>query len=1044
MKNISDNKIPSVYFSILNEEFNFEESGWRKKVTSLSPTYRKLISILVFSSSILSGWFLAPSKKRIISFGFSALAGAASFVALKKFNIKNNTDVKKEIIETLEEKAMTLEDIALDPKDSMIDFSKLIKKFRLTTEELKVEKSEIYKKFLEILLRNPDINLEEIKELINLKNYLGLAAQDAGNCHYEFAQDLYKNYIIMIERENSDEFKKIIDKFFFLSDRIFEMDLPKGYQYESARLRKIFPYSEKDIKRECLEKATNLYEKLIENVLDNENPKVSKIKSAGKILGLKEEKTIQIHNEFYQKKIAQLLSQEDKITKKGKAQLEKIKNLLDVTEQVSEKYIVEKTGPLFSKEAILILENTGIETTEQELKEMAQKIKNATENFFLKENIAYQYFSSAVETIFYQCIEKIIKSIKAKKTNEALEGVKKLLFLEKNINIISKLIFSEQKTDEKNVKSNFSYDLRSNFKLEDVRKIYSIYLEECLVETELSSENEKNLLNLEKILGFSSEESREIYDASVGPILYQKIKNIFQNKKIDSEDKKEIEILEVGLKIDKKVSTDIKLNLYKELLEISQSKNTIFTKEEEEKFENLRRSLSLSWNDVQKFHDLTSEKKYQKSISEALGATGIIPKNYWQGLENLRKKLQLSETKAKEIFYSSIQNKLKINFEKAIAENKKKKQAKESADLGEDPTITKGAGTALGIEAGDLGGNQLLGLIDIYSRNRIYIENEKISNKINQNSLLGQNGRSEKKNCTRTEIEYTYPVNLDGLFSKKITTELYRDYLVECFSVKSQNEKRKLFNNLNRLGPLLGLSVKEVEDIHSSVGSLVYKQYLSQALNKGFLDKSDMAFLSNIQTTLSMNSEKCSNFIKEAKKNKIALLVESIFVTPKINPSRVSEMRKIAKQLGVDLAKDIDVSAEQKSKMFKIEIDSGIEKGLISIDNQELINEIQTSIGLEDDVARKVLLNCISSRCENYLLNAVASLRKGSISEVIQEMEKMLNFGKLLPIYVKNPIASKKERIDLYSIYQTEHDEKIDEKTYGENLKLLKKMLGIE
>lgn len=185
-------------------------------------------------------------------------------------------------------------------------------------------------------------------------------------------------------------------------------------------------------------------------------------------------------------------------------------------------------------------------------------------------------------------------------------------------------------------------------------------------------------------------------------------------------------------------------------------------------------------------------------------------------------------------------------------------------------------------------------------------------------------------------------------------------------------------------------------------------------------------------------------FYQRSKKNKIALLVESIFVTPKINPSRVSEMRKIAKQLGVDLAKDIDVSAEQKSKMFKIEIDSGIEKGLISIDNQELINEIQTSIGLEDDVARKVLLNCISSRCENYLLNAVASLRKGSMSEVIQEMEKMLNFGKLLPIYIKNPIASKKERIDLYSIYQTEHDEKMDEKTYGENLKLLKKMLGIE
>jgi hypothetical protein len=443
---------------------------------------------------------------------------------------------------------------------------------------------------------------------------------------------------------------------------------------------------------------------------------------------------------------------------------------------------------------------------------------------------------------------------------------------------------------------------------------------------------------------------------------------------------------------------------------------------------------------------LFSEKKYQKSILEAMGATGIIPKNYWQGLEKLRERLQMSETKAKEVFYKSIQDKLRIGFEKAIAENKKKKQNKDSEpnDMGEDPTIIKGAGTALGIEVGNPAGNQFLNLIDLYSRNRIFIENEKTVNEIAQILLKGQNGRAEKKNWARSKIEYSYPVSLEGIFPKKIISEMYRDYLAECFSVKSQSEKRKLFNNLNQLGPILGLNTVEIEEIHSNVGSLVYKQYLSQALKKGFLDKSDMAFLSNIQMTLSMNSKKCSEFIREAKRNKIALLAENIFVTPKINPLRITEMRKLAKQLGVDLVKDIDVSVEQRSKMFKIEIDSEIEKGTISTQNQELINEIQESFGVEDSLARKILSNSISSQCENYLLNAVGSLRKGSTTEAIEEIEKMLNYGNLLPNYVNNPIASKKERNELFSLYQSDSDENVDQKKFENNIKLLKIMLGVE
>jgi len=172
-------------------------------------------------------------------------------------------------------------------------------------------------------------------------------------------------------------------------------------------------------------------------------------------------------------------------------------------------------------------------------------------------------------------------------------------------------------------------------------------------------------------------------------------------------------------------------------------------------------------------------------------------------------------------------------------------------------------------------------------------------------------------------------------------------------------------------------------------------------------------------------------------------MVESIFATSKVSADRVAEMRKVAEQLDVDLNKDLEISNDQRSRMFRVEIDSAIENGKITKENQELIKEIQKGFGLENNISKKILLESISSRCENNLLNAVASLRRGNNNDAYSEIEKMLNFGNLLPIHIKNPIASQKERNELFSLFQTFMDETTEEKKVIEKVNLLKIMLGI-
>jgi len=1019
------------YLSILKEEFAPQEKNFKTTIQSLSPAKKKLLSILVISSSLLSGWVFAPSRKPFVCGGFSLLAGSIGVFLTKKYNTRNELIIKKKIVESLNTDS--------DNYVLKVNLDQIAKENNLNQSELKVEISDVYKKFLEILLRNSGIDLNEIQILRKFKNILGLSPQEIGQCHYEFAQNLYKNYVIMLERSDLGESTMIVNKFFFLSDRIFNMDSAKGYQYESARIRKVFLFPEDDVTRSCKEKSIALYQNFVQNSLDNVTISSKTIKDIAEILGLDENAKNNINTEFYKQKISDILSAERKLTENAKTSIQNLQSLLNIDDNVSKQCFADKTAPIFFSELKLIMQKLETQLNTEDIDACVNQIKIQKENLIMSTESTEKNLIASINNSLCQRIENSLKFLRANNKKESIKEIEKILALEMNA---AKLI---EKMPEIKSSSLQSFNVGKNFKDEDVQKLYKVYLNDCLTQKSLSFQNEKNLIELQKLFGITANNATQIYSAVVSPFLASELRKIIEKKNFSTEDKEQIESLIVSLKIGKDIIIDVNSSIYQEFLKIILSKDSIPTQTEKEELENLRKFLSLTWNDVQQFHDVLAAPMYRKSLSEALGATGIIPKNYWEGLENLRKRLLISEKKAKEIFYDGVKDKLRISFEKAISDNKQKNQPKgsDNADSGDDPTITKGAGTTLGIEAGNPRGNELINMVDLYSKNNICLENEEVYSEIIQSPLVGQSGRAEIKNSAKAKITYSYPINLDGLFKKKTTTDMYRDYLVECFSVKSQAEKRKLFNSLEKLGPILGLNESEIESIHSSVGAVVYKQYLAQALTKGFLDKSEMAFLSNIQATLSMSSAKCSEFIREAKKNKVSLMIESIFATSKVNAERVSEMRRIAKQLGINLNKDLEISADQRSRMFRVEIDNAIELGKITKENQELIGEIQDGFGLDDNLSKKILLECISQRCENHLLNAVASLRKNSSIDVIQELEKMLNFGNLLPIQLKNPIVSKKERSELFSLYETNVNESLSPEQMEKKNNLLKLMLGL-
>lgn len=100
---------------------------------------------------------------------------------------------------------------------------------------------------------------------------------------------------------------------------------------------------------------------------------------------------------------------------------------------------------------------------------------------------------------------------------------------------------------------------------------------------------------------------------------------------------------------------------------------------------------------------------------------------------------------------------------------KKKNQPQQAngTENNNDPTVQKGSGTALGIEAGNEEGNELFNLVDLYFRNNIYIDKGVSLNETKKNTMKGLPGRSEVQLSSKSKPDFIYPVSLDGLFDKK-------------------------------------------------------------------------------------------------------------------------------------------------------------------------------------------------------------------------------------------------------------------------------------
>jgi hypothetical protein len=1025
MKSSSDFKDNPI--EIIKKELGQTKKDWKSTIRTLPSSYRRIVSVLIFASFILSSWYLVPSRNRYISVTASILSSGLAFFLSSKINSKNILGARIKILDII---SSDIENFNFKQTAQEIKAE-----FGLSVEDFKNEILTIYKKYVLIFLQKSEIRVDQIKELIKIKDFLEISSQEIGECHIELARDLYKEYTVNLERKDSDYSIDKVNKFIFLSDRVFSTDSVKGYQYEISRLRKVFLYSVEKTLNICSSISYSSYVEIINSFFESNLSGLEDLDTIQKLIGINQEQKEKIHSKFIGEFFAKLISKEKKIN--NVESIQKLKDIFKLSDSKFQSILIDITKPIFYSELFDNINQLTSAVDKQRIITVSEVIKSRKNDLLFPSTEIKSLISTALKNVLQNLISSILNDMKIKKKTNAFKETEKIFLLKKNsFEVFSSLSFLT-KEDVKEMYNNGSfYNIGKAYKSQEVNQLFELFIENSIEEFSIKSDNEEKIIELKEILSISKIEYMNIYNSITEPIFKQQIIETIERKNFTKDSSDHLKRLQISLKLDAEFFLDIKVKVYKSYLQRFAEENSILSVENTRQLNEIKKFLSLKWTNIQEIHDGVNEPFYKKAIAEAMGASGFISTNYWDSLEKLRKRLQMTEKKARLIFYQVSKDKMRQLFDQAVIEYKRKMQLKSEGKENKEETSSTMTGTALGIEAGNINGSELSNLIDFYNRNKIFIEKESPLNISLNKNLSGLNGRIELKTSMNIKTDYQYPVNLNGVFDKKIVLEMYKQYLVECFSTKLQNEKRKLFNNLDKLGPILGIETAEIKSIHTNVGSLVYKQFLAQALSKGFIDKSETAFLTTIQNTLSMDNSKCTELIKEAKKNRVAVFIENIFATPKINPDRVSELRKMALYLGVDLQNDLSVSSDQCAKLFRVEIDSNIEKGLITSENQSLVEEIRSAFGLSNDVVKKVLLESITTRCEGYLINSVASLRKNANEESLKELKKMINYGNLLPIKIQSNFASKSEKEQLFSLFQSIETEK-------NKLDLLKIMLNL-
>ncbi|KAK7300831.1 hypothetical protein RJT34_11682 [Clitoria ternatea] len=251
-------------------------------------------------------------------------------------------------------------------------------------------------------------------------------------------------------------------------------------------------------------------------------------------------------------------------------------------------------------------------------------------------------------------------------------------------------------------------------------------------------------------------------------------------------------------------------------------------------------------------------------------------------------------------------------------------------------------------------------------------------------------------------------------------TDLYKTYLLFCLTgevtripfgaqiTTKKDDSEYLL--LNQLGGILGLSGKEIVEVHRSLAEQAFRQQAEVILADGQLTKARVEQLNNLQKQVGLPQEYAQKIIKSITTTKMSAAIETAVTQGRLNMKQIREL----KEANVDL--DTMVSENLREILFKKTVDDIFSSGTGEFDEEEVYEKIPSDLNINKEKARGVVHELAKSRLSNSLVQAVALLRQRNRNGVVSSLNDLLACDKAVPSQTLSWEVPE-ELADLYTIY---------------------------
>lgn len=219
-------------------------------------------------------------------------------------------------------------------------------------------------------------------------------------------------------------------------------------------------------------------------------------------------------------------------------------------------------------------------------------------------------------------------------------------------------------------------------------------------------------------------------------------------------------------------------------------------------------------------------------------------------------------------------------------------------------------------------------------------------------------------------------------------TDLYKTYLLFCLTgevtripfgaqitTKKDDSEYVL---LNQLGNILGLTTKEIVEVHRSLAEQAFQQKAEVILADGQLTKARVEQLNELQKQVGLPSEYANKIIKNITTTKMAAAIETAVGQGRLNIKQIREL----KEANVDL--DSMISERLRENLFKKTVDDIFSSGTGEFDEEEVYEKIPLDLNINAEEAKGVVRELAESRLSNSLIQAVALLRQRNRQGVVR------------------------------------------------------------